>query len=85
MEDDWFPKTAEGVTIEGTGSYIETWKAMEKLVQKGLTKSIGISNFNKKQTEDILSVATVKPVTNQVCILDNKPSIYKLKYFRNTI
>jgi diketogulonate reductase-like aldo/keto reductase len=57
---------------------------MEKLVHQGLTKSIGISNFNKKQTEDILNIATVKPVTNQVCILDNKTNIHKLKYFRST-
>lgn len=66
MESDLFPKDANGVVIEGTGSYLETWKAMEKLVQKGLVKSIGVSNFNKRQIEDILSVATVKPVTNQV-------------------
>lgn len=41
---------------------------MEKLVQKGLTKSIGLSNFNKKQIEDILDVAIIKPVNNQVCL-----------------
>ncbi|XP_025194375.1 uncharacterized protein LOC112594002 [Melanaphis sacchari] len=66
LEDEWFPKDANGVTIEGNGSYIETWKAMENLVQKGLVKSIGISNFNKKQTENILNIATIKPVVNQV-------------------
>lgn len=41
---------------------------MEQLVENGLTKSIGVSNFNKRQIEDILSVATVKPVNNQVDI-----------------
>lgn len=66
MEDEWFPKDADGVTLEGNGSYIETWKAMESLVTKGLVKSIGISNFNKKQIENILSIATIKPVVNQV-------------------
>jgi len=66
LEDEWFPKDANGVTLEGNGSYIETWKAMEKLVEKGLVKSIGISNFNKKQIESILNVATIKPVVNQV-------------------
>lgn len=62
-----FPKDANDIIIEGSGSYTETWKAMEKLVQKGLVKSIGVSNFNKKQIEDVLNVATIKPVTNQVC------------------
>jgi len=68
LEDEWFPKDANGVTLEGNGSYVETWKAMEKLVQKGLVKSIGVSNFNKKQIEDILNVATIMPVVNQVKI-----------------
>jgi len=68
LEDEWFPKDSNGVTLEGNGSYVETWKAMEKLVQKGLVKSIGVSNFNKKQIEDILNVATIKPVVNQVKI-----------------
>jgi len=39
---------------------------MEQCVQSGLTKSIGISNFNIKQVKDILSIATIKPVVNQV-------------------
>lgn len=67
MEDNLFPKDANDTVIEGSGSYTETWKGMEKLVQKGLVKSIGVSNFNKKQIEDVLNVATIKPVTNQVC------------------
>jgi len=70
LNDDFIPKDDNGVTIEGDGSYIETWKAMEKLVHNGLTKSIGVSNFNRKQIEDILCVATVKPVNNQVGIFN---------------
>jgi len=46
--------------------YVETWKAMEECVKLGLTKSIGVSNFNSEQIERLLKVATVKPVTNQV-------------------
>lgn len=46
--------------------YLDTWKAMEKCVEAGLTKSIGISNFNSKQLERLLSACKIKPVTNQV-------------------
>ncbi|XP_050420544.1 aldo-keto reductase family 1 member B10-like [Adelges cooleyi] len=66
LDDDFIPKDDDGVTIEGEGSYIETWQAMEQLVENGLVKSIGVSNFNKRQIEDILNIATVKPVNVQV-------------------
>jgi aldehyde reductase len=39
---------------------------MEKLVEKGLVRSIGISNFNSAQINDILSKCKVKPTVNQV-------------------
>lgn len=39
---------------------------MESLVDKGLVKAIGLSNFNARQTDDIISIARHKPVVNQV-------------------
>lgn len=39
---------------------------MEKLQQQGLIKSIGLSNFNKRQIERVLAIAKVKPVNLQV-------------------
>ncbi|KAH9326148.1 hypothetical protein KI387_006326, partial [Taxus chinensis] len=43
-----------------------TWQAMEKCVELGLTKSIGVSNFSCKKIEDLLVYATIAPAVNQV-------------------
>jgi len=43
-----------------------TWTAMEKLVDAGLTRSIGVSNFSITKLQGILDHARIKPVANQV-------------------
>lgn len=47
-------------------NFIDTWKEMENCLKLGLTKSIGVSNFNHKQIERLLEKAEIKPVCNQV-------------------
>ncbi|XP_021353540.1 alcohol dehydrogenase [NADP(+)]-like [Mizuhopecten yessoensis] len=51
---------------DGAVDFEGVWKEMEKLVDEGKTKNIGISNFNVAQVERIMKVARVKPVVNQV-------------------
>lgn len=48
------------------GKYKEAWLELEKLYHAGVVKSIGVSNFQKHHLEDLKTVATVKPVINQV-------------------
>jgi diketogulonate reductase-like aldo/keto reductase len=64
--EDRFPKNEDGTLKFDPISPVETYKAMENLVEKGLVKSIGISNFNSKQITDILEKCSIKPVVNQV-------------------
>ena len=50
--------------------YIGAWKGLEKAAKEGLVKSIGISNFENENYDDIIKHATIKPVVNQVeCFL----------------
>ena len=45
---------------------METWRGMEDCVRLGLTKSIELSNFNSVQIDQVLSIAKIKPVMNQI-------------------
>lgn len=42
------------------------WPKMEELVDKGLTKSIGCSNYNVQSLLNLLSFCRIKPVANEV-------------------
>jgi len=57
--DDNFPKDKDNKCIHTDTSYIETWKAMEKLVQSRQVRYIGVSNFNEKQLQEIIDIATI--------------------------
>ena len=47
------PKNADGTMNYGDTPFIDTWVAMEKLVDEGLVKHIGLSNFNSKQIDEV--------------------------------
>jgi diketogulonate reductase-like aldo/keto reductase len=42
------------------------WPMMESLVAKGLTKSIGVSNFNIQLLADMLTYCKIRPAVNQI-------------------
>ncbi|XP_012539617.1 aldo-keto reductase family 1 member B1 [Monomorium pharaonis] len=64
--EDLYPINPDGNVALSDVDYLDTWKAMEDVLSKGLTKNIGVSNFNSEQITRLLENATVKPVTNQV-------------------
>lgn len=44
----------------------ETWQALEELQKEGVTKNIGLSNFNPHHIDEVLKYAKVVPQVNQV-------------------
>jgi D-xylose reductase len=42
------------------------WPKVEKLVTEGLTKALGVSNYNVQNLLIVLSVAKIKPIVNEV-------------------
>jgi 2,5-diketo-D-gluconate reductase A len=46
--------------------YLDTWKAFIELQQEGLTRSIGVSNFQESHLERIIAETGVVPVVNQI-------------------
>ena len=44
----------------------EYWPKLEKLVEQGKTKAIGVSNYNVQNLLIILSIAKIKPLVNEV-------------------
>lgn len=45
---------------------LESWRAMEKLVDEGLCKSIGVSNYMEKHIDEVINYGNILPVVNQV-------------------
>lgn len=61
-----YPKNADGDLILVDVDYVDTWREMERAVDDGLVRSIGISNFNKDQTERLLNNSRIPPAVNQI-------------------
>lgn len=62
---DVIPKIASVLQFSDY-DYLDAWFAMEALLEKGLVRSIGVSNFNSKQIQRILDKRCITPVVNQV-------------------
>lgn len=74
------PIGKDGFVITENISIQQTWQAMEKLVKKGLVKSIGVANFTAPMLVDLLTYAKVKPVINQIEIHPYNSQAELVKY-----
>lgn len=52
--------------VANNGLYLETWQTMIGLREKGLTRSIGVSNFQPAHLQHIVEQTGVIPVLNQI-------------------
>ena len=50
----------------GQDRYVETWNAMEDLAERGLARSIGVSNFTRENLERVLEASSTVPAVNQI-------------------
>jgi D-xylose reductase len=61
---EWF--NLEGKMVVIPNDMCATWKAMEVLVDSGLTKTIGVCNFSTQLLRQIFSTCKIRPSTLQI-------------------
>ena len=65
--DEQDPRDADGQVIYDPGvTLVETWHALERLVDAGKCRSIGLSDISLEKLEEVVAVARIKPAVVQV-------------------
>lgn len=66
-DNNFYPTDANGQALfDESIQLIDVWKEFEQLKRDGLTRSIGVSNFNSEQIDDLIKNSSTVPVVNQV-------------------
>lgn len=79
-EIELMPKDQNGKDLKANIDFVDTYRAMEQLLNTGFVRSIGVSNFNIQQIERLLANTQIKPVTNQVECHPNKNELPLIAY-----
>lgn len=65
--DELFPADEHGALIyDKDVTLLDTWRAMEQLVDEGLCRSIGLSDITLDKLKEIVAVARIKPAVVQI-------------------
>ncbi|RBP05674.1 diketogulonate reductase-like aldo/keto reductase [Roseiarcus fermentans] len=65
--DDQEPRDERGQIVYDSGvTLLETWRAMERLVDEGRARAIGLSNVNLETVQEIVGAARIKPAVVEV-------------------
>jgi diketogulonate reductase-like aldo/keto reductase len=68
----WREFRAEDRYFEGNR---EAWRALEEAYEAGKLRSIGVSNFEREDIENLLGACNVKPMVNQILVhIANTPN-----------
>ncbi|KAL0472114.1 aldose reductase [Neurospora intermedia] len=83
----WPASLVKGNTKEvyNDWDFVDTWREMQKLVDTGKVKNIGVSNFGVKNLEKLLSAESTKivPAVNQIELHPGNPSPHLVEYLRS--
>jgi diketogulonate reductase-like aldo/keto reductase len=72
---DRFPTRPDGsrdIVPRSEWDHTQTWAELEKLVETGKVKAIGVSNYSKRYLEELLPKAKIIPAVNQI---ENHPAL----------
>ncbi len=65
--DEQDPRDRSGnIIYDDTATLTNTWKALERLVDEGRCKAIGLSNVNLERLKEVCEIARIKPAVVQV-------------------
>jgi diketogulonate reductase-like aldo/keto reductase len=65
--DEQEPRDERGQVIYDSGvTLVETWRALESLVDEGKCRAIGLSNVNLEKLQEIVEAARIKPAVVEV-------------------
>ncbi len=65
--DEQEPRDERGQVIYDSGvTLVETWRALESLVDEGRCRAIGLSNVNLEKLQEIVEAARIKPAVVEV-------------------
>ena len=65
--DEQDPRDAQGQVIyDSSVTLVDTWRAMERLVDEGRARAIGLSDITLEKLREIVAVARIRPAMVQV-------------------
>lgn len=55
------------MAVKAPKTFLSVWRELEALVDEGLVRALGVSNFEPAHFESFIHEARIKPALNQVC------------------